>query len=70
MPKVPAEPTFSVAKIVRECGACRGTIFLAPIQRGEIINGVFVARVTLYTCNTCHKVAPLEDLPERVPLAG
>lgn len=57
-PKVQAAPK-------KECPNCKATIFQGPVTRGEIVDGAFVVRETLYQCVTCHAVKPIEQLNER-----
>lgn len=46
----------------KRCPQCKATVFQGPSMRGEIVDGQFLVRETLYACVTCHAVRPMEQL--------
>lgn len=65
MAKAKQDSDVTVDKIIKECPNCRATLFQGPYHRGEIVNGEFVAKETLYNCANCHRPLALSEMNDR-----
>ena len=49
-------------KVIKKCPSCGATLFQGPYGRGEIANGEFVVKETLYNCANCHRPLALHEM--------
>ena len=52
-------------KTIKQCPNCGATVFQGPYGRGEIVNGEFVTKETLYNCANCHRALAIREMVDR-----
>lgn len=63
------EPVVKVApnvKVLKSCPKCGATKFQGEFKRGEIVNGKFEVKETIYQCLNCNHTAPLDELDDHL----
>lgn len=53
-------------KVIKKCPSCGATVFQGPYHRGEIVNGEFEAKETLYNCANCHRPLAVSEMVDHV----
>ena len=61
----PEAETPKATKELSSCPQCSATLFQGPFAQGEIVNGDFRARTTLWQCVNCQTLWPADKLVSR-----